>query len=229
LTRHCERREVLGIAGRDGAFAERLSVPLENLHRVPEAISDQEAVFVEPLAAALGVLEAGMRPGDAVLVVGDGRLGALIALGLGSRGVRVELTGRHPEKLSLLRSLGVPIVSGAPAPAYPWVVEATGSPGGVEAARAWVKPRGTMVLKSTGHQTSPVALSKIVVDELRLVGSRCGDFPPALEALASRAVDVRPLVSAVYPLERWPEAFEAARGSGAFKVLLNTRETIEQA
>jgi threonine dehydrogenase-like Zn-dependent dehydrogenase len=91
LTRHCERREVLGIAGRDGAFAERLSVPLENLHRVPEAISDQEAVFVEPLAAALGVLEAGMRQGDTVLVVGDGRLGALIALGLGSRGVRIEL------------------------------------------------------------------------------------------------------------------------------------------
>jgi len=220
LRRHCERREVMGIAGRDGAFAQKLTVPMENLHRVPDSVSDEEAVFVEPLAAALGVMDVGIQAGDRALVVGDGRLGALIALGLRSRSVEVELVGRHREKLDLLRSLGVVVVSGDPRPVYPWVVEATGSPQGIEAARAWVRPRSTLVLKSTCHEPSTVDVSRIVVDEIRIVGSRCGDFPPALEALASKSVDVRPLISAVYPLERWEDAFRSSCQPDIFKVLL---------
>jgi threonine dehydrogenase-like Zn-dependent dehydrogenase len=152
LTNHCERRRALGISGWRGAFAELTAIPLANLHRVPDGVRDEEAVWTEPLAAALAVMGEGMKRGDRVLVVGDGRLGALVALGLASRGVRAELVGKHPAKMSLLETLGVSVVRDAPRPIYPWVVEATGSASGVEAARVWVRPRGTLIVKSTCHE-----------------------------------------------------------------------------
>ncbi|MFQ5789257.1 MAG: alcohol dehydrogenase catalytic domain-containing protein [Acidobacteriota bacterium] len=223
LGNHCERRQVLGISGKPGAFAERVAIPLRNLHRVPDPLADEEAVWVEPLAAALGVWEEGVRKGDRVLVVGDGRLGALIALGLQTRGASVELAGKHREKTAFLRSLGIPIAQGAPRPRYPWVIEATGSTRGLEAARKWARPRGTVVLKSTTHEHSRVDVSQLVVNELRVVGSRCGPFGPALDALARRSLPVRQLVSKTYPLSRALEALEASGRPGVFKVLLDPR------
>ena len=178
LGRHCEKRQVLGIAGRPGAFAEKIAVPLDNLYRVPDSMADAEAVWTEPLAAALAVLEAGIPSGDRALVLGDGKLGALLALGLGLRGVRVDLVGRNEAKLRLLEQLGVNVRGDKPRPVYSFVVEATGSARGVEEALAWTKPRGTIVLKSTCHEPSRVDVSDVVVNEIRLVGSRCGDFPP---------------------------------------------------
>jgi threonine dehydrogenase-like Zn-dependent dehydrogenase len=223
LDRHCANRQVLGIEGRGGAFAELLTTPVENLHRVPDSITDEEAVWVEPLAAALAVWEAGIEPGENVLVLGDGRLGTLIALGLRMRGAQVEVAGKHEQKLSLLRSLELPIVQGGPRPIYPWVVEATGSPEGIERARAWTRPRGTVILKSTSHRPSRVETSQIVVDELRLVGSRCGDFEPALETLAAKAIPVSRLVSKTYPFREIDRALEESASPNVFKVLLDLR------
>lgn len=220
LARHCERRQVLGLVDRDGVFAERVAVPVANLHEVPETIEDELAVWTEPLAAALAVWDAGMEPGDDVLVLGDGRLGALIALGLGERGACVRVVGKHREKLQRLEALGLETIDGPPEPVFACVVEATGSPEGAEAARAWVRPRGTLVLKSTMHGKVSLDLSRVVVDELRLVGSRCGDFAPALELLARGGLPLKELVSAVYPLAEAPAALAHAARPDAFKVLL---------
>jgi threonine dehydrogenase-like Zn-dependent dehydrogenase len=223
LGRHCEKRQVLGIAGRPGAFAEWMTVPLDNLHRVPDSLTDPEAVWTEPLAAALAVMEAGIQSGDRALVLGDGKLGALIALGLGLRGVQVDLVGRNEAKLRLLDQVGVKVKSDKPRPVYPFVVEATGSARGVEEALAWTKPRATIVLKSTCHERSQVNVSGIVVNEIRLVGSRCGDFPPAIEALASGALPVARLISKSFPLAKADEAIAEAQKPGVFKILLDSR------
>jgi threonine dehydrogenase-like Zn-dependent dehydrogenase len=223
LARHCETRQVLGLVDKAGVFSERVAVPLENLHRVPDSIPDEEAVWTEPLAAALAVGEVGIRRGDQALVVGDGRLGALIVLGLQYCGAEVELVGKSSEKLQRLEALGVRVRREPPSPVYPFVIEATGSPLGLEAARAWTRPRGTIVLKSTCHEPSKVDVSRVVVDELRLVGSRCGDFPPALEALASGALPVRHLISRTYPLAKAEGALAEAVQPGVFKVLLDMR------
>ncbi len=224
LLRHCENRKVLGIEGRDGAFAEYLTTPIGNLHRVPDSVSDEEAVWVEPLAAALAVGEAGISPGERVLVVGDGRLGTLIALGLQMRGAKVEVAGKHEHKLSLLRSVGLSVVAGAARAIYPWVVEATGSPEGIEKARAWTRPKGTIILKSTSEEMSRVDASRIVVDELRLVGSRCGDFEPAIAALVEKAIPVERLVSKVYPFRDIVTALDESARREVFKVLVDFRE-----
>ncbi len=225
LRRHCENRKVLGIEGRDGAFAEYLMTPIANLHRIPDSLSDEEAVWVEPLAAALAVREAGIPPGDRVLVVGDGRLGTLIALGLQTRGVKVEVAGKHEHKLSLLRSVGLSVVEGEARAIYPWVVEATGSPEGIEKARAWARPKGTIILKSTSEQVSRVDASRIVVDELRLVGSRCGDFEPAITALVDRTIPVERLISRIHPFREFARALEDSANPEYFKVLVDLRET----
>ncbi len=224
LGRHCENRKVLGIDGRGGAFAEYLTTPIANLHRVPDTVSDEEAVWVEPLAAALAVGETGISSGDRVLVVGDGRLGTLIALGLRMRGADVEVAGKHPQKLSLLRSLGLSVAEGEARAVYPWVVEATGSPEGIEKARAWTRPKGTIILKSTSEHASRVATSRIVVDELRLVGSRCGDFEPAIAALVEKAIPVERLVSKVYPFRDIVTALDESARREVFKVLVDFRK-----
>ena len=212
---HCDRRSVLGIIGRDGAFAEYLSLPARNLHAVPDPVSDRAAVLVEPLAAACRVLEqVAIRPGTACAVVGPGRLGLLVALVLRDAGGAVTIVGRSDTRLPLARTLGFEAVSGdgtrSRSRAFDVVVDATGQPDGLAAAKALVRPRGTIVMKSTFHGEAHLAIAPLVVDEITLVGSRCGPFKAALEMLAEGRVDAQALIDAEYPLERFAEAFAAA-------------------
>ena len=223
LGRHCPTRRVLGIQNADGAFAERVAVPLENLHAVPDAVPDARAVFTEPLAAAFEILEqVPVAPGTPCLVLGDGKLGLLVAQVLHAAGARVRCVGRHEAKLALLASRGIETVlerDWTPAPA-PLVVEATGSAAGFAAAVAATRPRGTLVLKSTTAEHPSVDLAPLVIHEIQVVGSRCGPFAPALDALATDAVDVAPLVSERWPLARAPEALARAAQPGLLKVLI---------
>jgi threonine dehydrogenase-like Zn-dependent dehydrogenase len=220
---HCDRRTVLGIIGRDGAFAEYLSLPAVNLHAVPDDVDDEAAVLVEPLAAACRVLEqVRVTPAMRAAVIGPGRLGLLVALVLRDAGADVTIVGRGETRLALARALGLSAVTGDAAATrarrFDCVVDATGDPRGLTIAKSLVRPRGTIVLKSTFHGETSVAFSPIVVDEITLVGSRCGPFDAAIDRLASRRIDVRPLVDAVYPLEQFRDAFDAA--SAGKKVVL---------
>lgn len=212
---HCDRRSVLGIIGRDGAFAEYLSLPAINLHAVPETVSDEAAVLVEPIAAACRVLEqTTVTPATRCAVVGPGRLGLLVALVLRSTDATVTVVGRGEPRLALARSLGFETLDGESAGRrarrFDVVVDATGRPEGVGIAKSLVRPRGTIVMKSTFHGEAHLALAPMVVDEITLVGSRCGPFEGAIVLLAAGAVDVRPLIDAVYPLERFADAFTTA-------------------
>ncbi|MBL8057703.1 MAG: alcohol dehydrogenase catalytic domain-containing protein [Anaerolineales bacterium] len=221
--RHCERRTVLGLAGRHGVFAEQLTLPLDNLHLVPDDVPDDEAVFTEPLAAAFEILEqVPIQPADAVVVVGDGKLGQLCAQVLALTGCQLTVVGRQPAKLQLLadRGLATCLADAVPDRRADVVVEATGGPGGFELARRLVRPRGTLVLKSTYVGRLALDMSRLVVDEITLVGSRCGPFPAALQALARRQVEVRRLIQARYPLSRAVEALAHAQQPGVLKVLL---------
>ncbi|NOZ28685.1 MAG: alcohol dehydrogenase catalytic domain-containing protein [Chloroflexi bacterium] len=220
---HCPNRTTLGIDRRDGAFAEFLCLPLTNLHPVPDHVPDEAAVFTEPLAAALQILEqVHVRPTDRVAVLGAGRLGQLIARVLRLTGCELVVWGRHEGKLDRLRALGIEARGDS---VYPeaWadvVVEVTGSPTGFAAARRMVRPRGTLVLKSTYRGSLEADFTGLVVDEITLVGSRCGPFPPALRLLASGLVPVADLVEACYPLEEGEAAFEHAARPGVLKVLV---------
>jgi threonine dehydrogenase-like Zn-dependent dehydrogenase len=220
---HCAQRAVLGIRGRPGAFAEYVAVPVANLHVVPDGLADDVAVFTEPAAAALEVQEqVPIGPGERVLVIGDGKLGQLLARTLALTGCELRVGGRHPDKLALLARRGI---ATSPPDALPerWAdvaVECTGNPEGVALALRVLRPRGTLVLKSTYPGLAPVSLSAIVVDEITLVGSRCGPFPRALGLLASRRLDVSDLVSAVHPLAEGERAFAAAASPGQLKVLV---------
>ncbi len=222
--RHCAARTVLGIDGRDGAFAERLVLPEANLHRVPASISDEAAVFAEPLAAACRVVA--QRPvaaGERAVVLGDGKLGLLIAAVLGHAGAEVRLAGHHPAKLALARAWGVEGVLEDDLPAdrgADLVVDATGSARGLEAALRLVRPEGTVVLKTTIAGEHRGSLAPVVIDEITVVGSRCGPFPPALALLADGVPDVAPLVEAIHPLADGVAAMDAAARPGARKVLL---------
>lgn len=220
---HCERRTVLGIVNRHGAFAEYLTLPVENLHEVPAGLRDHEAVFTEPLAAALEVQEqVNVGPGDRVVVVGDGKLGNLVAQTLALTGCALTVVGRHPAKLALLAERGI-ATGGADAiraGEADIAVECTGNREGFEFARTAVRPRGTIVLKSTYAGRTSLDISRIVVDEVTLVGSRCGPFAPALRLLAERRVDVAPLVQARFPLAHAVAAFEEAARPGVLKVLV---------
>jgi threonine dehydrogenase-like Zn-dependent dehydrogenase len=232
LGRHCAGRTVLGIVGRDGAFAETLTLPSENLLTVPDGVPDEAAVFAEPLAAAFEILEQVKIPAGArVGVLGDGRLGLLCAFALASAGGRVTLLGRHAEKLALAEKRGIDTLrseaDGLPAElrrCQDVVVEATGSATGLFTALDWVRPRGTLVLKTTTHDVPPASLARIVIDEITVVGSRCGRFAPALDALASGRVDPSDLVEAVYPLSQGERAFEHAGRRGVRKILLRVEE-----
>ena len=224
---HCTSRTVVGIRGRDGAFADYVSLPAVNLHAVPDTVADEAAVFVEPLAAACRVLEqlAGPAMSADAAVVGDGRLGLLVAQVLVRAGARVTIFGRHDEKLRLGREWGAETsmtpASNASRGRFDVVVEATGRPAGLDAALSLVRPRGTIVLKSTIHGTAPISTTPIVVDEVTLIGSRCGPFSKALDLLTEGTIDVAPLISARYPLTGWRQAFDAART--CLKVLLDPR------
>lgn len=225
--RHCAQRTVLGILGRPGAFAEELSLPSANLHVVPDALSDESAVFAEPLAAAHEIpAEVDLSNVHRALVIGDGRLGLLCAQVLLAQGLDVDLAGRHPDHA--LRFPRRPrfqegvFERGAPPPPKEWdlVVEATGRPELLAGALAAVRPRGTVVLKTTAANPAPLDLAPLVIDEVRLVGSRCGPFAPAIRALADGTIPAEVLVDARYPLERGAEALAHAARPGVLKVLI---------
>jgi threonine dehydrogenase-like Zn-dependent dehydrogenase len=223
LTRHCQNRRVLGLRGLDGAFAEYLTLPAENLHPVPPGLTDEAAIFTEPLAAALAVSEAAPADlGQLVLVVGDGTLGLLISFTLALKGLEVHLAGHYREHLRLAEPYGVAgwLEAELPPGEFDLVVEASGSPGGLTLALTRVRPRGTVVVKSTfaGHLSLDPA--RLVVPEVRLAGSRCGPFPPALRLLERGWLDPRPLISQVFPLSQGVAALDFARQKGVLKVLL---------
>lgn len=221
---HCDRRTVLGILGRSGAFAERLAVPARCLVEVPAQVPDDAAVFAEPLAAALHVLDEAEASDGRVLVLGDGKLGLLIARALLGAGREVTLVGRHPHKLALAESAGARVALEPEARDIErarLVVEATGSAVGLALALRLTQPRGTVVLKTTVAGPTSVDLSPVVIDELRLVGSRCGDLSRAVAALATGEVDPRPLIEARYPLAQATDALAHAGRKGALKVLVD--------
>lgn len=223
LAKHCAHRRAIGIHDRPGAFAELLAVPIANLHRVPAGLSPELAVFTEPLAAALEVQEQiTLGTGDLVLVIGDGKLGQLIAQSLRPTGCRLTVLGRHPTKLAPLARLGITTLTAPPkGPAgFDVVIECTGSAAGFALARRAVRPRGTIVLKSTYRGATEVDLSAIVVDEVRLLGSRCGPFDQALSLLASGTIDLGYLIDSVYPLADGLAAFARSREPGVLKVLI---------
>ena len=222
---HCPWRVALGIRGLDGAFAERLCLPATNLHPVPLVVRDEQAVFVEPLAAACRILEqVSQFDGQRVVVVGDGRLGLLTARVLRAAGCAVTVLGRHEDKLERVREDGIVTTTDVAdvAADAPLVIEATGSTDGLEVALSLVRPTGAVVLKSTcaGDSTPQVDWNRVVVDEIRIIGSRCGPLDVALAKLADGTVVVSDLVDYEYPLDEGMDAFEHAGRPGALKVLL---------
>jgi threonine dehydrogenase-like Zn-dependent dehydrogenase len=226
LARHCPQRTVMGIAGKDGCFAEYVTPPMTNLHTLPEELSDERACFVEPAAAAFEVLEQVMvLSRDRVAVLGDGKLGLLIAQVLESTGCALTLVGNHARKLELARQAGITTaeIGSLARKSFDVVVEATGSPTGLHAAVELVRPRGTVVLKSTYHGKLELDAAPLVIDEITVVGSRCGPFERAIPALASGLVRPDALIDAIVPLVRAESAFERAAQPGALKVLLDMR------
>lgn len=224
--RHCPNRTVLGIAGRDGAFAERLALPERNLHLVPDAVPDTAAVFTEPMAAACEIVEQiGDLAGSRTAVVGDGRLARLCARLLAREGAPPEIWGKHSGKLARFERDGFRTHRERPGAdrAFDLVVEASGSPEGFALALGLVRPCGTVVLKSTYHGAAPVALAPVVIDEIRVVGSRCGPFAPALARIADDPAFFESLVSDVLPLDDAREAFRRASSPDSSKVLFDLR------
>ena len=224
LSNHCRDRTVLGIQGRDGCFADFVAVPVRNLFEVPEAVSDEQAVFVEPLAAAIQVIkqckiENRMR----VAVLGSGRLGLLVAQVLRTTGCKLEVIGRNPDTLSFCEKKGIQsrfIQDVAPRADRDIVVECTGAPEGFNYATRLVRPRGTIVLKSTYAADAPLNLAVVVINEIAVLGSRCGPLPEAINTLARRQVDVVSMITKQFPLSRGVEAFEAAADPRHIKVLI---------
>jgi alcohol dehydrogenase len=211
---HCPARTVLGIRGREGAFAEYLALPAANLHAVPDGVDDDVAVFAEPTAAACRILEQlAIETDTRVAVVGDGRLGNLTAQVLGTRSRHVVLFGRHPHKLKIASDVGLDAqpADGRHNGRFDVVVDATGRPSGLARALELVEPRGTIVLKSTLHGEVGLPLWPIPVQEITVIGSRCGPFAPALTLLASGAIRTRPLIVGTFPLSAFEAAFSKAR------------------
>ena len=219
---HCERRSVMGILGREGCFAERVAIPVRNLHAIPDEVDDVAAAFTEPLAAAYQISSQIEVRGQSVAVLGDGKLGLLVAMALHECDAEVTLLGRHEHKLAIAAEAGIAtaLASEVGTRSFAIVVEATGSPTGLGDALALTRPRGTLVLKSTFEDTPTLDTNRIVVDEITVVGSRCGPFATALDAMARGTVDPRPLVEATYPLRDAVRAVEHAGRRGALKVLL---------
>jgi threonine dehydrogenase-like Zn-dependent dehydrogenase len=223
LGRHCPTRTVMGILRQDGAFAEQVAVPMANLHEVPDEVSDERAVFVEPLAAAFEVLEqVRLEPGCEALVLGDGKLGLLVAQVLACAGASVLLVGKHAAHLDIVGARGVATVELARWDRTPrdLVVEATGSAEGFALAVTATRPRGQLVLKSTVAGSTTADLAPLVIHEISVVGSRCGPFAPALAALSRGSVEVEAMIEARFALADGVAAFSRAREPGALKVLL---------
>ncbi|MBI5057342.1 MAG: alcohol dehydrogenase catalytic domain-containing protein [Nitrospirae bacterium] len=248
MQNHCPNRSVLGILNKEGAFAEFLTLPAGNLHVIPDSISDEEAVFVEPLAAAFEILQqVKILPTDKVCVLGDGKLGLLAGQVLSTTGCNLVVAGRHREKLKILEAIGIrtilqspphpnPLPPGERGPKnsppltggdegegeneFDYVVDCTGSSSGIDAALGIVKSRGKIILKTTVAERAAVNLNQIVIGEISVIGSRCGPFPPAIEAIHERKVKLSPLVSNTFSLKDGVKAFEYAARKGVLKVLL---------
>jgi threonine dehydrogenase-like Zn-dependent dehydrogenase len=224
---HCENRTVLGIVNRNGAFADYLTLPVENLHLVPPNLSTDAATFTEPVAAALEIQQqVSVVAGQKVLVVGDGKLGQLAAQTLALAGCDILAVGRHRDKLAHLEARGIitGLADAVAEGAFDISVECTGNPEGFDIARRALRPRGTLVLKSTYAGKLTLDASSLVVDEITLIGSRCGPFAPALQLLAGGSVAVEPLIQACYPLAEGLAAFDYAQQPGVLKVLLEVSE-----
>ena len=223
LQRHCPDRTVLGIVNRGGAFAEYVSVPAGNVAVIPQEIPDSSAIFIEPLAAALEIFDQfSISSGQQVLLLGDGRLAQLIGLALCSRKIPMTVVGRHPGKLALLEKTGATVFlvnDFKPSP-FDIVIEASGSPAAFQLGLSCVRPRGTFVLKSTYAETFPFNPSPAVVNEISIIGSRCGLFSKAIEFLLTHKPDLSPLISASYPFSRALEAFEKTKDKEVLKVIL---------
>jgi len=224
--RHCSRRTVLGIRGRDGAFAEYLSLPPRNLLIVPDNINDRQAVFTEPLAAACAILDqVEITASHRVAIIGDGKLGQLISRVIATTGCDLTLIGKHDNKLELVARAGVKTVKLGSmeidqASRFDFVVEASGSSGGLGLALDLIRPRGAIILKSTFHGAVEIDTSRVVVNEINVIGSRCGRFENALRLLESGEVDVEPLIAREYKLAGGVEAMAEAQRPGTLKVLL---------
>lgn len=227
LSHHCPHRSVLGILNHDGAMADWVAVPERNIHLIPAEIADEEAVFVEPLAAAFRITEQlAIHSATRVTVVGDGKLGLLATWVLRLAGATTTLVGKHPEKLKLA---GVGVTTclldeiDRLARSQDVVIDCTGSPSGLATALRLVHPCGTVVLKTTVAGKYELSLAPIVIDEVRVIGSRCGPFPPAIAALAAKTIDVRPLIQERFPIDRAEDAFAAATQAGARKIILEVQ------
>lgn len=226
LSRHCPTRTVMGIAGANGALAERVVVPIANLHAIPDEVTDDDAAFIEPLAAAFEILEQAPEVAtQRCLVFGDGKLGLLAAQVLHQAGANVLTIGKHAEKLAILASRGIQTMLldtwlRKPVERFECVVEASGSSAGLALAVKHTRPRGTLVLKSTVAASSSFHCAPIVIDEIKIVGSRCGPFAPAIDALARKRIDVASMISARVPLDEAERALEVAAQRGILKVLV---------
>lgn len=220
---HCERRTTLGIHACNGVFAEYVTLPVRNLHCVPPNVADEAAVYTEPLAAALEIpQQIQVHPEDRVLLIGAGRLGQLVAPVMMRTGCDLRVVARHPQQIALLEAQDIHVAKADDLPGHSMdiVVEATGSPAGFDLARRVVRPRGTIVLKSTYHGTIQADFSELVVQEITVIGSRCGPFEPALRLLSNGSVDPRPITAARFRFDQGLEAFAAAGIPGKLKVLL---------
>jgi len=222
LGRHCPARTVLGIVGRDGAFADYLALPDDNLLAVPDSIDDRAAVCCEPLAAAYEIFEqTQLEPSESIAILGDGRLGAMIAMALRAEGLTPVVGGRHREKLDRIAALGVKVsLESELKPGFDVVIDASGRAAGFARSLELARPRGRLILKSTAATAAALNLAPLVINEITVIGSRCGRFQPALDALAAGRIDPTPLISAVYPLDDGIAALRAAGDGLNFKVLL---------
>lgn len=230
MANHCPNRTVLGIDRHDGVFADFVAVPEKNLHVVPDEISDDEAVFIEPLAAAFQITrQVRIDSRTRALVLGDGKLGYLVSQVLRLQGAQVTVAGKYPEKLALIERLGVEVEHVEHlrrVRQYHVVVDCTGSSEGVAMALQFVRPLGTVVLKTTVATPTSLHLAPVVVDEITLIGSRCGPFAVAIEALRARRVEVTPMIQDIYALPLAEQALQAAAQPGARKILLAIDETV---
>lgn len=223
MSNHCPDRSVLGILNKDGVFADYTTLPVKNLHILPDSVSDEEAVFIEPLAAAFEILEqVRIRSSDNVCVLGDGKLGLLIGQVLSATGCRLTVVGKHREKLSILDELGIrtKLISDFTSADFDLVVECTGSRSGIETALNIIRPRGKIILKTTAAKKAQFDLNRVVINELSIIGSRCGPFPPAINAVASREIDLYPLISDSFSLKDGLKAFQQAMKKDVMKVIL---------
>jgi threonine dehydrogenase-like Zn-dependent dehydrogenase len=223
LSNHCDRRTVLGIVNRHGAFAEYLTLPIVNLHPIPDRVSTNAATFTEPIAAALEIqTQLAITASQRVLVIGDGKLGQLVAQTIALTGCDLFVVGRHMDKLAHLqsRNISTGLATDIIPRSYHIAVDCTGNPAGFDLACKSLRPRGTLVMKSTYAGKLSIDASALVVDEITVIGSRCGPFDRAIDLLATEQVDVRPLIAAEYPLSEGLQAFDRAREKGVLKVLL---------